>query len=49
MIAYLQTHFKDDIVTELFWQWKKGGKLHENNAKLDFDKKEESYIENSTE
>ena len=49
MIAYLQIHFGKDIVAELSQQWKKECESHKNNAKSNFEKKEEWYIESSTE
>ena len=49
MMEYLQTHFDEDIVAEPSWQWKKECESHENNVKSNFEKKEDWYIENSTE
>ena len=42
-------HFDNDIVTKLFRRWKKEYESNENNAKNDFEKKEEWYRKNSTE
>ena len=49
MIAYLQTHSDNDIVKELSQKWKNEYESHKNNAKSNFEKKEQWYIENSTE
>ena len=44
MITYVQSHFDKDFVAEFSQQWKKECELHENNAKSNFEKKEEWYI-----
>ena len=51
MMEYLQTQFDEDIdiVAEVSRQWKKECESHKNNVKSNFEKKEEWYIENSTE
>ena len=49
MMEYLQTQFDKNIVVKLSRQWKKECESHENNVKSNFEKKEEWYIENSTE
>lgn len=46
LIAYLQTYFEEDIVAALLRQRKKECQFHENNARKDFEKEKEWYIEN---
>lgn len=46
LIAYLQTYFEEDIVAALLRQRKKECQFHENNAREDFEKEKEWYIEN---
>ena len=49
IMEYWQAHFDEDILAWLSRQWRKEYESHENNVKSDFEKKEEWYIENSTE